>query len=137
MTISAFPGAGAERSYSIATAGRATHLRIVAVSLFLGDRRSPDHGNHGRGGGPHVRRGFASPQPLALRSKPDAAAGLSPFSHRWWENSAAPSLKAIRHIPLLWPLAFVTVVLVAQVLKPKAHTLLIVLSIMAIVSGPR
>ena len=44
-----------------------------------------------------------------------------------------PLLKEIRHNPLLWPLAFVPVVLAAQVLKPEAHTLLFVLSIMAIV----
>jgi Ca2+:H+ antiporter len=42
-------------------------------------------------------------------------------------------LKEIRHNPLLWPLAFVPVVLAAQVLKPEAHTLLFVLSVVAIV----
>jgi len=44
-----------------------------------------------------------------------------------------PLLKEIRHNPLLWLLALVPVVLVAQVLKPEAHTLLFVLSVLAIV----
>ncbi|MGB8578042.1 MAG: calcium/proton exchanger [Pseudolabrys sp.] len=44
-----------------------------------------------------------------------------------------PLLKEIRHNPLLWSLALVPVVLVTQVLKPEAHTLLFVLSVMAIV----
>ena len=42
-------------------------------------------------------------------------------------------LKEIRHNPLLWLLAFVPVVFVAQKLKPEAHTLLFVLSVLAIV----
>nr|WP_249128271.1 calcium/proton exchanger [Bradyrhizobium lablabi] len=42
-------------------------------------------------------------------------------------------LKEIRHTPLLWLLAFVPVLFVAQKLKPEAHTLLFVLSILAIV----
>jgi Ca2+:H+ antiporter len=42
-------------------------------------------------------------------------------------------LKEIRHNPLLWLLAFVPVVLVAQKLTPEAHTLLFVLSVFAIV----
>lgn len=42
-------------------------------------------------------------------------------------------LKEIRHNPLLWLLVFVPVVLVAQKLKPDAHTLLFVLSVLAIV----
>lgn len=42
-------------------------------------------------------------------------------------------LKEIRHNPLLWLLAFVPVVLVAEKLKPEAHTLLFVLSVLAIV----
>jgi Ca2+:H+ antiporter len=42
-------------------------------------------------------------------------------------------LKEIRHNPLLWLLAFVPVVLAAEKLKPEAHTLLFVLSILAIV----
>ncbi len=44
-----------------------------------------------------------------------------------------PLLKEIWHNPLLWPLALVPVVLAAQTLKPEAHTLLFVLSVMAIV----
>lgn len=42
-------------------------------------------------------------------------------------------LKEIRHNPLLWLLAFVPVVFAAANLKPEAHTLLFVLSILAIV----
>ena len=42
-------------------------------------------------------------------------------------------LKEIRHNRLLWLLAFVPVVFAAQKLKPEAHTLLFVLSVLAIV----
>jgi Ca2+:H+ antiporter len=42
-------------------------------------------------------------------------------------------LQEIRHNPLLWLLAFVPVVFVAAKLKPEAHTLLFVLSVLAIV----
>jgi Ca2+:H+ antiporter len=42
-------------------------------------------------------------------------------------------LKEIRHNPLLWLLVFVPVVFAAQKLKPEAHTLLFVLSVLAIV----
>src|SRR5574339_604308 len=42
-------------------------------------------------------------------------------------------LREIRHNPLLWLLAFVPMVLVAAKLKPDAHTLLFVLSVLAIV----
>jgi Ca2+:H+ antiporter len=41
--------------------------------------------------------------------------------------------KEIRHNPLLWLLVFVPVVLAAAKLKPEAHTLLFVLSVLAIV----
>lgn len=44
-----------------------------------------------------------------------------------------PLLNEIRHNPLLWLLAFVPVVFVAEKLKPGAHTLLFVLSVLAIV----
>jgi Ca2+:H+ antiporter len=44
-----------------------------------------------------------------------------------------PLLKEIRHNPMLWLLAFVPVVLAAAKLKPEAHTLLFVLSVLAIV----
>jgi Ca2+:H+ antiporter len=44
-----------------------------------------------------------------------------------------PLLKEIRHNSLLWLLAFVPVLLVAAKLNPGAHTLLFVLSILAIV----
>ncbi len=42
-------------------------------------------------------------------------------------------LKEIRHNPLLWLLAFVPLVLVAEKLSPEAHTMLFVLSVLAIV----
>src|SRR3954464_2165703 len=42
-------------------------------------------------------------------------------------------LKEILHKPLLWLLAFVPVVLVAHKLKPESHTLLFILSVLAIV----
>ena len=44
-----------------------------------------------------------------------------------------PLLKEIRHNPLLWLLAFVPVVLAASKLLPGSHTLLFVLSVLAIV----
>ena len=39
----------------------------------------------------------------------------------------------IRHNPPLWLMAFVPVVLVAEEVRPEAHTLLFVLSVLAIV----
>jgi Ca2+:H+ antiporter len=45
----------------------------------------------------------------------------------------SPLLREIRHNPLLWLLAFVPVLLAAETLEPAAHTLLFVLSILAIV----
>jgi Ca2+:H+ antiporter len=42
-------------------------------------------------------------------------------------------LKEIRHNPLLWLLAFVPVVFAAEKLKPESHTLLFILSVLAIV----
>lgn len=44
-----------------------------------------------------------------------------------------PLLKEVRHNPLLWLLAFVPVLFAAHKLKPEAHTLLFVLSVLAIV----
>jgi Ca2+:H+ antiporter len=44
-----------------------------------------------------------------------------------------PLLKELRHNPLLWLLAFVPVLFAAAKLKPEAHTLLFVLSVLAIV----
>ena len=44
-----------------------------------------------------------------------------------------PLLKEIRHNPLLWLLALVPVALIAAKLAPTAHTLLFVLSVLAIV----
>jgi Ca2+:H+ antiporter len=42
-------------------------------------------------------------------------------------------LKEIRHNPMLWLLAFVPVLFAGQTLQPQAHTLLFVLSVLAIV----
>ena len=42
-------------------------------------------------------------------------------------------LREIRHNPLLWLLVFVPAVLVGEQLSPDAHTLLFVLSVLAIV----
>ncbi len=44
-----------------------------------------------------------------------------------------PLFKEIRHNPLLWLLVFVPVVFVAAKLRPEVHTLLFVLSVLAIV----
>src|SRR5207344_2578766 len=44
-----------------------------------------------------------------------------------------PLLNDIRNTPLLWLLVLVPIVLVAHALKPQAHTLLFVLSVLAIV----
>jgi Ca2+:H+ antiporter len=44
-----------------------------------------------------------------------------------------PLLKEIRHNPMLWLLAFVPIVFAAAKLEPEAHTLLFVLSVLAIV----
>jgi Ca2+:H+ antiporter len=49
------------------------------------------------------------------------------------EINVTPLLKDIRDNPLLWLLAVVPIVLAAQILKPEAHTLLFLLSVMAIV----
>ena len=45
----------------------------------------------------------------------------------------SPLLKEIRHNPLLWLLAFVPILFAAQKLKPEAHTILFVLSVLAVV----
>jgi Ca2+:H+ antiporter len=44
-----------------------------------------------------------------------------------------PLLKQIQHSPLLWMLIFVPAVLVAEAVAPHSHTLLFVLSVLAIV----
>ncbi len=44
-----------------------------------------------------------------------------------------PLFHEIRHYPLLWLLVFVPVVLAAEKMKPEAHTLLFLLSVLAIV----
>src|SRR6266851_4472452 len=44
-----------------------------------------------------------------------------------------PLLKQIQHTPLLWMLIFAPAVLVAEAVAPHSHTLLFVLSVLAIV----
>jgi Ca2+:H+ antiporter len=44
-----------------------------------------------------------------------------------------PLIKEIRHNPLLWLLVFVPVLFAAEKLKPEAHTLLFLLSVLAVV----
>src|SRR5262249_38608143 len=56
-----------------------------------------------------------------LRRRPDRAALMRALLHE------------IRRNPLLWLLAFVPVVLALEHLRPEAHTLLFVLSVLAIV----
>ena len=60
-------------------------------------------------------------------------ASVKCFDRCYGVNSHEPSLKEIRHNPLLWLLALVPVVFASQKLKPEAHTLLFVLSVLAIV----
>ncbi len=65
-----------------------------------------------------------------------AAAKLVPTAEPTTENKRTAMnlvLKEIRDNPLLWLLVFVPVVFVAAKLKPEAHTLLFVLSVLAIV----
>jgi Ca2+:H+ antiporter len=50
-----------------------------------------------------------------------------------WGDTMTPLLEEIRHNPLLWLLVLVPVVLVAQIVAPESHTLLFVLSVLAIV----
>jgi Ca2+:H+ antiporter len=54
-------------------------------------------------------------------------------SHFLAGGAMSPLVHEIRHSPLLWLLALVPIVLVAQAFKPEAHTLLFVLSVAAIV----
>ncbi len=44
-----------------------------------------------------------------------------------------PLIKELRHNPMLWLLALVPVALIAAKLAPSAHTLLFILSVLAIV----
>src|SRR6185295_11730574 len=50
-----------------------------------------------------------------------------------YEGAMNSLLKEIRHNPLLWLLVFVPVMFAAEKLRPEAHTLLFVLSVLAIV----
>jgi Ca2+:H+ antiporter len=50
-----------------------------------------------------------------------------------WLTPMNPLFKEIRHNPLLWLLVLVPVMFAAEALRPEAHTLLFVLSVLAIV----
>src|SRR5260370_2432907 len=56
------------------------------------------------------------------------------FRHRtqYGVGAMQPLLKEIRHTPLLWMLVFVPAVLVTETAAPHSHTLLFVLSVLAI-----
>jgi len=49
------------------------------------------------------------------------------------ERPMATLLSEVRHNPLLWLLAFVPAVFIAQAVRPEAHTMLFVVSVLAIV----
>src|SRR5271167_3546758 len=76
---------------------------------------------------------------LGLRVEPDQGrsrdeAGYSAIASSMETAPAMkPLLKQIQHTPLLWMLIFVPVVLVAEAVAPHSHTLLFVLSVLAIV----
>jgi len=61
------------------------------------------------------------------------ARGIWPTLSLLAGNIVSPLLKEIRHSPLLWLLIVVPVVFVVQRLEPESHTLLFVLSVMAII----
>jgi Ca2+:H+ antiporter len=65
----------------------------------------------------------------------DAAAGADfpPSTPMETAPVLQPLLKEIRHTPLLWMLVFVPIVLAAEAAVPHSHTLLFVLSVLAIV----
>jgi Ca2+:H+ antiporter len=66
---------------------------------------------------------------LLRGGKPDLHNGGKAHQH----TNMTALLKELRHNPLLWLLVFVPVVFVAQARAPEAHTLLFVLSVLAIV----
>ena len=84
-------------------------------------------------------------QPTAGESKADGGDCLRPASLPFRAKSPEPGLgtnpgdpmkqllKEIRRNPLLWLLIFVPVVFAAEKLRPESHTLLFVLSVLAIV----
>jgi Ca2+:H+ antiporter len=51
----------------------------------------------------------------------------------FWEGGATALLTFLRHNPLLWLLVFVPILFVAEALRPDAHTMLFVLSVLAVV----
>jgi Ca2+:H+ antiporter len=64
-------------------------------------------------------------QPAASHQGPAHPQGLA--------GKVAPLIHEIRHNPLMWLLVFVPTLLAARALRPEAHTLLFVLSVLAIV----
>src|ERR1700722_16604906 len=89
-----------------------------------------------KNGSQHALPGLgASVEPDQCRSRDGAR-----FSAIASSIDMAPAMKSllneIRHTPLLWMLIFVPAVLVAETAAPHSHTLLFVLSVLAIVPWP-
>src|ERR671921_2105782 len=70
---------------------------------------------------------------MARRSRDPSSDGALAVEHRRGRGPMKLLLKEVRHNPLLWLLAFAPVVFAAHKLTPEAHTLLFVLSVLAIV----
>src|SRR5574342_425812 len=82
-----------------------------------------------RSRGPSSRQGDAGPAPLRFRLPTPA----NRATHAIDATPMSRLLKELRHNPLLWLLGFVPAVLAGEKLEPEAHTLLFVLSVLAIV----
>src|SRR5262249_32525471 len=70
--------------------------------------------------------------PRSWPAQPDARV-VFPGGRHGSGGYVTPLLAEIKHNPLLWLLALVPVVLAAELARPDAHTLLFVLSVLAIV----
>jgi len=107
---------------SLADELSATGIRVQAVEA----RSSVRERLRSEGVGRQTRR-YRSLQHSRRRGR-----GISKADYER-KTSMSALLKEIRHNPLLWLLAFVPVVFAASKFKPEAHTLLFVLSVLAIV----
>jgi Ca2+:H+ antiporter len=80
---------------------------------------------------------YAFPRRWPLTRLPHVSALNADLSRKGGENLSVlngnPLINRIRHDPILWLLVFVPVVLVYAKLRPEGHTLLFVLSVLAIV----
>jgi Ca2+:H+ antiporter len=80
---------------------------------------------------------YAFPRRWPLTRLPHVSALNANLSRKGGENLSVlngnPLINRIRHDPILWLLVFVPVVLVYAKLRPEGHTLLFVLSVLAIV----